>query len=42
VDTDMPEKDDKPSESSEATNVNNHVAGDIPPERSMEDGTVVE
>jgi hypothetical protein len=38
----MPEQDDKPTESSEATAVDNHVTGDIPSERSVEDGTVVE
>jgi hypothetical protein len=42
VDTDIPEQDDKPTESREATTVDNHVAGDIPPERSMEDGNVVD
>jgi hypothetical protein len=38
----MPEQDDKPTESSEATAVDHHVTGDIPSERSVEDGTVVE
>ncbi|WJX17061.1 hypothetical protein P8452_07016 [Trifolium repens] len=42
VDTDIPEQDDKPTESKEATTADNPIAGDIPPERSMEDGTVVE
>jgi len=41
ADTDMPEQDDKPHESGEAITVDNHVDRDIPPERSMEDGTVV-
>lgn len=38
ADTDMPEQ----HESSEAITVDNHVARDIPSERSMEDGTIVD
>lgn len=42
TDTDMPEQDDMPHESGEATAVDNHVSGDMPSERSMEDVTVVD
>ncbi|XP_058724177.1 uncharacterized protein LOC131595734 isoform X2 [Vicia villosa] len=42
MDTDMPEQDDMPHESGEATAVDNHVSGDMPPEKSMEDVTVAD
>lgn len=42
ADTDMPEQDDKPHENVEAPTVDNHVASNIPPEKSMEDVSVVD
>lgn len=42
MDTDMPEQDDMPHESGEATAVDNHVSGDMPPEKGMEDVTVAD
>lgn len=42
VDTDMSEQDGMSHESSEATTIDNHVAGDMPPETTMEDVTIVD
>ncbi|TKY69056.1 intron-binding protein aquarius [Spatholobus suberectus] len=43
MDTDMPEQaEDMPHESKGATSVVNHVAGDMPPENSEEDVTMVD